>query len=53
MIMGFRCQENPLSIDKIKEELRLRYERLLMKTETAKLNNLGEEKALMVTRFKG
>jgi hypothetical protein len=24
-----------------------------MKTETAKINNLGEEKALMVTQFKG
>jgi hypothetical protein len=32
--------------------LSLRYERLLMKTETAKINNLGEEKPLMVTQFK-
>jgi hypothetical protein len=24
-----------------------------MKTETAKINNLGEEKALVVTQFKG
>jgi hypothetical protein len=46
-------KENPLTIDELKEELSLRYERLLMKTETAKINNLGEEKALVVTRFKG
>jgi hypothetical protein len=35
-------KENPLTIDELKEELILRYERLLMKTETAKVNNLGE-----------
>jgi hypothetical protein len=46
-------KENPLSIDELKEELSLRNERLLMKTETAKINDLGEEKALVVTRFKG
>jgi hypothetical protein len=46
-------KENPLSIDELKEELSLRYERLLMKTETAKINDLGEEKALVVTQLKG
>jgi hypothetical protein len=46
-------KENPLSTDVLKEELSLRYERLLMKTETAKINDLGEEKALFVTQFKG
>jgi hypothetical protein len=46
-------KENPLNIDELKEELSLRYERLLMKTETAKTNDLGEEKALVVTQFKG
>jgi hypothetical protein len=35
-------KENPLSIDELKEDLSLRYERLLMKTEMAKINNLGE-----------
>jgi hypothetical protein len=45
-------KENPLTIDELKEELSLRYERLLMKTETAKMKNLGEEKALLVTQFK-
>jgi hypothetical protein len=33
--------------------LSLIYERLVIKTETAKINNLGEEKDLMVTQFKG
>jgi hypothetical protein len=46
-------KKNPLTIDELKEELSLRYERLLMKTETAKITDLGEEKALMVTQFKG
>jgi hypothetical protein len=50
-------KENPLSIDELKEELSLRYERLVMKTEMAKINDLGEEKvgeekALVVTQFK-
>jgi hypothetical protein len=46
-------KENPLTIDELKEELSLTYERLLMKTETAKINDLGEEKTLVVTQFKG
>jgi hypothetical protein len=46
-------EENPLSIDVLKEELSLRYERLLMKTDTAKIKYVGEEKVLMVTQFKG
>jgi hypothetical protein len=46
-------KENPLNIYEFKEELILRYERLLMKTETAKINDLVEEKALVVTQFKG
>jgi hypothetical protein len=45
-------KENQLSIDESKEELILRYERLLMKTETAKVNDLGEEKVCVVTQFK-
>jgi hypothetical protein len=45
-------KEKPLIIYELKEELSLRYERLLMKTETAKISNLGEEKALVVTQFK-
>jgi hypothetical protein len=40
-------KENPLTIDELKEGLSLRYERLLMKTETAKIKYLGEEKALV------
>jgi ABC-type ATPase with predicted acetyltransferase domain len=46
-------KENPLTIDELKEELSLRYERLLMKTEMAKFNNLVEQKAFLVTQFKG
>jgi hypothetical protein len=37
-------KENPLTIDELKEDLSLRYERLLMKAETAKINDLGEER---------
>jgi hypothetical protein len=37
-------KENPLNIDELKEELSLRYERLSMKTETAKINDLGEKR---------
>jgi hypothetical protein len=33
----FGIKENPLTIDELKEELSLRYERLSMKTETAKI----------------
>jgi hypothetical protein len=33
--------------------LSLRYERILIKTETSKINDLGEEKALLVTQSKG
>jgi hypothetical protein len=44
-------KENPLTIDELKEELSLKYERLLMKTETAKIDDLVEEKALVVTQF--
>jgi hypothetical protein len=46
-------KDNPLTIDELKEELSIRYERLLIKTETAKINGLGEEKALAVTKFNG
>jgi Fe-S cluster biogenesis protein NfuA len=46
-------KENPSTIEELKEELSLRYEGLLMKTETAKINDLYEEKALVVTQFKG
>jgi hypothetical protein len=46
-------KENPLTIDELKEELSVRYERISMKTETAKINNLAEENTLVVTEFKG
>jgi hypothetical protein len=46
-------KENPLTIDELKEELSVRYERISMKTETAKINNLGEENTLVITEFKG
>jgi hypothetical protein len=36
-------KENPLTIDESKEELSLRYERLSIKTETAKISELSEE----------
>jgi hypothetical protein len=34
------------------EKLSLRCERLSMKTETAKINNLGEDKSFVITQFK-
>jgi hypothetical protein len=46
-------KENPLTIDELKEEFNLRYQRLLMISEMAKIKDLGEDKALMVTQFKG
>jgi transposase len=46
-------KENSLTIDELNEELRLRYDRLLMKTEMARIKDLGEEKALVITQFKG
>jgi hypothetical protein len=35
-------KDNPLTIDELKEELSLIYERLLMKTKTAKIKDLDE-----------
>jgi hypothetical protein len=46
-------KDNPLTFDELKGELSPRYERLLMKTETTKINDLDEKKALVVTQFKG
>jgi gag-polypeptide of LTR copia-type len=44
---------NPLSIDELKEDLTLRYERLSSKSESTKNDNYDKEKALFVTLFKG
>jgi hypothetical protein len=44
-------KENALNIDKLNKELSLRCERLSMKTEASKINDLGEEKVLVVTQF--
>jgi hypothetical protein len=49
----FGNKENSLTIDELKEELSLIYERLSIKTETAKINDSGEEKALLITQFNG
>jgi Zinc knuckle len=43
---------NPLSIDELKEDLNLRYERLSSKSEYTKNDDYGKEKALLVTQFK-
>jgi hypothetical protein len=42
-------KDNPLSIEELKEELNLRFERL----STSQNNNLGEESALFTSQFKG
>ena len=44
-------KENPLSIDELKEDLNLRYERLSSKSESTRNDDYGEEKALFVTQF--
>ena len=46
-------KENPLTIDELKEDLNLRYERLSSKSESTRNDDYGEEKALFVTQFKG
>jgi Zinc knuckle len=42
-------KENPLSIEDLKEELNLRFERL----STGQNNNLGKESALFTSQFEG
>ena len=42
-------KDNPLSIEELKEELNLRFERL----STSQNDNLGEESALFTSQFKG
>jgi hypothetical protein len=37
-------KDNPLTFDELKGELSPRYERLLMKTETTKINDLDEKR---------
>jgi gag-polypeptide of LTR copia-type len=44
---------NPLTIDELKEELNLRFERLSSKKESIKNDESGEEKALFTTQLKG
>ena len=44
---------NPLSIDELKEDLNLSYERLSSKSASTRNDDYGEEKALFVTQFKG
>ena len=44
---------NPLSIDELKEDLNLRYERLSSKSESTKRDDFGEERALLTTQYKG
>jgi gag-polypeptide of LTR copia-type len=45
-------KENPLTIERLKEELNLRFERLLSKTESIKNDGSGKEKAFFTTQFK-
>jgi hypothetical protein len=40
-------KENPLSIDELKEDLNLRYERLSSKSESTRNDDYGKEKALL------
>jgi gag-polypeptide of LTR copia-type len=44
---------NPLTIEELKEELTLRFERLTSKTDSAKLKSSFDEKALFMGQFKG
>ena len=44
---------NPLSIDELNEDLKLRYERLSSKSESTKRDDFGEERALFTTQYKG
>jgi hypothetical protein len=46
-------KENPLTIDELKEDLNMRYERLSSMSESTRNDDYGEEKALFVTQFKG
>ena len=46
-------KENLLSIDELKYDLNLRNERLSSKSESAKNDDCGKEKALFTTQFKG
>ena len=43
---------NPLSIDEVKEDLNLRYERLSSKSESTKREDFGEERTLFTTQSK-
>jgi Zinc knuckle len=43
---------NLLSIYELKEDLKLRFERLSSKSEYTKHEEFGEEKALLITKFK-
>jgi gag-polypeptide of LTR copia-type len=53
MEKGIGNKENQLSIDALKEDLNLRYERLSSKSESTRNDDYGQEKALFVTQFKG
>jgi gag-polypeptide of LTR copia-type len=46
-------KENLFTINGLKEDLNLRYERLSSKTGSTRNDDYGEEKALFVTQFKG
>ena len=46
-------KESPLTIEELKEELNLRFERLSSKMESIKKLEPGEDKALFTTQFKG
>jgi hypothetical protein len=44
---------NPLTIEELREELTLRFERLTSKTDSAKLKRSLDEKGLFMGQFKG
>jgi hypothetical protein len=44
---------NPLTIEDLKEELTLRFEKMTCKTDSAKLKGLFDEKALLMGQLKG
>jgi hypothetical protein len=46
-------KQNPLTIDEIREELSLRYDRLSLVSETTNDIDLTKEKTLFTTQFKG
>jgi hypothetical protein len=53
MVQVLNSLTNEYKLQMLLFEKRIRIKENLLETETAKINNLSEEKALVVTQFKG